>query len=363
MPDFASSSSGASFHIVTPRGVPLLNLSYNGALYWCGNVSRARGFPSLNFFAVLRDPDFAAQHYDPYSPLAVDLSHALGALFAALLALTLLFVLWLQHRAPAFYTYFLTVPCFLSLCVFRVVYCFALPSLVWVDRSLASFVVFELPTFLYFTALSCLLLSFLGVLRFFHPSVADSSRWLLYVVLLSVWCLFVAVVVSDASLLGASSACPGRIPPTTHDAALRDLSIAYQSILIFFTVFQVLFLVAVVSLIFRSTAAAHPDAASALMSLRELIRDCALVSGGFLARCILLIVYWSADLDSSVYVFLTLFFTEVCIIPLFFCSWIPRLNRPASISTAASTSSLKLSDLLWDSSKNSSHGTKSTKSI
>lgn len=117
---------------------------------------------------------------------------------------------------------------------------------------------------------------------------------------------------------------------------MRALSIAYQSIVICFCFALTVGLCFVTALLVRNTTATHGSLRRSLSALREILKDSLTIAIGFITRCILFIIYLSLDLDSSVFIFITLLITEVCVICLLNWFWILRtLNRPHLVSSGS----------------------------
>ena len=282
--------------------------------------------PSVRFFPIvtLSSEDMAAaSKSSAYSSSDAALIYTLGALYSVVLAVVFvhfafLFVNWRMGliQLPM---YWYSALFFLLLCVFRVVFMFAYPSGVWDANQTADFVVFELPTFFYFTSVVIILYALSGLYRSLGLlSVGNSAftvlRWMsaaLAVFLVICWLLFISVAISvgviDSS--SSSSACPGRaITSGASNNEIRQLSIAYQSIII------ALALILALAFLFIAIYLSSLTSLSSNPKLRSMIICAVAITFGFLARCILFLIILSLDFVSTIYMFLTLIFTEIVVI-------------------------------------------------
>lgn len=103
--------------------------------------------------------------------------------------------------------------------------------------------------------------------------------------------------------------CPGRASPSYDEMSsdIRTLTITYQSIMIVITAFLVGIFVFFTALLMQ--AATIKKTASYIMTVGGII------SFSFFLRCILFVILLALDITSSVYLFITLFITEV--LPMF----------------------------------------------
>ena len=151
---------------------------------------------------------------------------------------------------------------------------------------------------------------------------------------------------SQSSLVNAE--CPGRAPPidSSVSAQIRDLSIAYQSIVITITV--VFIILMLISALIATRKAGH----SAVY--RRMIAFCVVAGVGLLARCILFIIILAADFSSGIYMFITLNCTEIFVM-LIICFLFPSFRSAMRNSLSLSFNSGSRSSSRERSSPHSSH--------
>lgn len=332
VPDFGAAFTSTLGVVVVPMGLAVQAAIIDGQDFWCSEVTGDQlvGLPTL--FAVHRVSDYKEGSFDQYTSSEVAMSYTLGALFLVVIGAALIFAMqWLSDGKFKFFVYLIAVPLFLCLAVFRVVYCFALPSGTWADNAVAGFIVFELPSFLYFSACCLVALSLVDIVACFWKNFQFRARMVILVLLVCAWCLFVAVAIADGVLQhqdNEQSPCPGRVASSTDiNSKLRALSIAYQSILISLTLLLTVFMLYLLALVFRSAMVAHTNAAEALLSLKEMLKDGLSISFAFLTRCVLFIVYLSVNLSSTTYIFVTLLVTEVLLIIFLLVVWMLRFSN------------------------------------
>ena len=150
-----------------------------------------------------------------------------------------------------------------------------------------------------------------------------------------VWCLFavVAIVYLEVILKDneATSECPGRVEAKSNiDDQTRTLSIIYQSIVIVFTFFLAIVFFYSSWCLFRLTQKGlfflfsfiknkQKQNSSLTNNLIEtqastfVFRLGAILVTAFVAWCILFMILLAMDFTSAVYLFCTLFFTEVSV--------------------------------------------------
>jgi len=163
--------------------------------------------------------------------------------------------------------------------------------------------------------------------------------------ILFVWIVFAIVAIVYAEVIleedPEESACPGRVASSTDniEQSTRKLSVAYQSVVIFFSfVLALLFLISTV----RLTRMAKNMSKAKMFAIRE----GSLIVFTFLLRSVLFIIILAVDFASSIYMFITLFITEVLLIFLseLFFNWhvatsIAKALAPGGKSTSSSHSS------------------------
>lgn len=322
---------GFSFDLVqvVPAGLQLEQrlglIQGNKVTEWCARVDFSNVHSDLTVFVVAREPNYQSGSSEAFSESEIAMSYTLGAVYSVLLAL-------IVGASLYFYTirfaplYIFSLVWFFCLCVFRLVYAFALPSGTWSNTE-ASYVVFELPTFFYFSALILCMWSLMRVLVTLVPTTPRFWKPALIISFILVWLLFIAVAIAVGVLANQSdtSPCPGRVAASdTLATQLQNLSIAYQSIVIaFIFAFSLASLFAVGALV-RSTSASTSSFSKNLNALKEVLKDSLTFSLGFLVRSILFLVYLAADLSSTPYIFVTLLVTEVLVIFLLLCYWLLR---------------------------------------
>jgi hypothetical protein len=314
-----------------------------GFLLLCGAVGPLSQV--AYFFPIIIENTTTATDSADYSATTQGLVYTLAGLYVLAFALLTLhfgvisyfYLRGVLQHVPHFYYALIFLQ---LLCIFRIVYLFAFPSGVWDDQQEANFVIFELPTFFYFTAFGLLLYhlfhSFKAV-SVYSQSLPASVRFLPYAVvilLVLAWGLFVAVAIAVAIIDGQStaSACPGRVgsSSTSVNQQITNLSIAYQSIVITFALMLALGFALCIVFLLRTR----------INSIRQRVFFAALLSSvicalGFLARCVLFLIILSVDFTSTVYMFVTLFLTEVVVILLVSGCFASIHSNQISYSTAS----------------------------
>ncbi|MDP2439475.1 MAG: hypothetical protein Q8P67_27320, partial [archaeon] len=118
------------------------------------------------------------------------------------------------------------------------------------------------------------------------------------------------------------SPCPGRVASeSTIDTKIRNLSIAYQSIVITFIFLLALSFFLSASMLVKNVSRAHKSVKRAISILKELFKSTITIVLGFLLRCILFLIILAADFESSIYMFITLVITEIIVILLISILW------------------------------------------
>jgi len=153
-----------------------------------------------------------------------------------------------------------------------------------------------------------------------------------------VWSLWIIVTVVYAEAIlnqGLDvSACPGRVPDSyvRENHNIRTLAIVYQTIIITITFILALVFFYYAYLLF--SASKHISRAKRFV----------LIVGGvlvfsFLLRCILFIIVLSLDLKSAVYMFITLFITEILMMMVIALQFTLKVVRTAHSSLSSSSNS------------------------
>ena len=252
--------------------------------------------------------------------------------------------------------YTFSLPFLAIICVFRMVYFFAYPSGTWESNQLANFVVFELPTFIYFTAASIILYAISRPIRLLAATYASVAFVCSVLFVVLIWLLFIATVVAEHFLAdtSSSSACPGRIPYDTSSISqqVRTLSLVYQSLIILFILLQtLLFMFYIFNLLKVST----------LAPLKNVLISSLTIVTGLIARSLLFIIYLAVDFVSTYYVFFTLLCVEIFVFVILTCYWSYiryyqfQDAAPGSRSRSKFTPSGKYSGASSSSPKSSSH--------
>jgi len=197
---------------------------------------------------------------------------------------------------------------FLALCVFRAVFLFGYPSELF--GALSEFVVFEIPTFLLFTAVIVCIYFWKVIVHMHEFQFKHDDRLVVALGILFVWSLWVIVTVVYAKVIlddtSGSTPCAGRVPISysKQESNTRKLAIAYQAVIIAitFTLSSIFFYFTIVLV----------RVSQRLSSAKQFI----IIVGGiicfcFLMRCIFFIIVLSADFVSNIYMFIVLFLTEV----------------------------------------------------
>lgn len=198
------------------------------------------------------------------------------------------------------------------LCIFRICYLFIFPS---GDFSLlAEYVVFEIPTFILFTIIIVILGTWENMRKggMFDKGVSGPTIAMIIGVTF-VWIVFIIVTAVDGTVIIDKEAeepvCKGRVAASTKDIedATRNLSVAYQSLVIFGCF--------VLSLMFFASTMMFAKSAPGESTLKSMIvRIGSLFCAVFFLRCVLFIIILAAEFSSSIYMFITIFLTEVLLI-------------------------------------------------
>jgi len=203
---------------------------------------------------------------------------------------------------------------FVVLCIFRIVFLFMLVQGEFEDDSLAEYALFEIPTFILFT----IVIMANGFWRklsrksAFFVNDTDMQLWVMVgIAIFLIWLLYAVVLIiySEVILDGfdEESPCPGRVAASNKDQedATRTLSIVYQSVVIFIT-----FILA--CMFWYSSYKLFKMTSKGVSRAKQFIfRIGALIVSAFMLRCILFLIILAADFESSIYMFITLFLTEV----------------------------------------------------
>ena len=223
---------------------------------------------------------------------------------------------------------------FLIECVFRASFMFLYPSGTFEYDPLSQFVVFEIPTFLLFSAVIVAIYAWVTIVSFdiskdsFHRNIG------LVLSLIFVWSLWIIVTVVYAEVILANnsgySPCVGRVPLSysTQESDTQTLTIIYQSIIIAIT-----FLLVCVFFIY--TLKLFQTAKRTSSSKQFVMVVGGVINIAFLVRCILFLILLSASIVSSVYLFITLMVTEV--LPMSFLLVQFNYRRIAELSSSATT--------------------------
>ena len=221
------------------------------------------------------------------------------------------------------------------LCIFRIIFMFGYPNALFENNELAEFVVFEIPTFLLF---SVVIISIYFWKRLVKKGFFISSSNTLQVViglgLAGVWSLWIVVTIVYSEVILAEdgeSPCPGRVAPSydEQEEDTRTLTIVYQSLIISVTfVLASIFCYYSYSLIKQTKNLSHH-------------KRFVMVIGGvivlsFFLRCILFIIVLAVEFKSSIYMFVTLFITEVLVTFFLQLQFNSSFFRPLT-STSSST--------------------------
>ena len=320
------------YDTIVPLGISNIKLGVNReeigikleAEFWCAVVNHRmipRGDDVIRVFPVYRSEKFREKSGDIYSDRAKALVYTLGALYLVDLVLLLVFIgvlgyeLYTSKKDAPVVAWIAII--FIILCIFRVVFCFLWAGEKLNDNEVAEYVMFEIPTFLLFTTV-ILCIGFWRKLSkknsFFFNAADKSLRFLVLLGVSLVWIMFIVVAVVYAEVVlkdnNPESDCPGRVPADNSDLedATRTLSVAYQSIIIFFTfVLGIMFFYSSYKL-FKITSKGVTDAKKFIFRLG------ALIVSSFMLRCVFFIILLAADFTSDIYLFIVLLLTEVIMI-------------------------------------------------
>jgi hypothetical protein len=156
--DFGYSSESNDY--IIPLKWNITQELYEGNfIYWCSDVS----FPDsphengrIQLFPIWRMKDFESQNDEYYSDQAVDLVYTLGACYCLDLLLLSFYVIFIVITVRKMRKNIPVVAwiamIFCIVCIFRIVFCFMWPSGGFVNKPVAQYAVFEIPTFLLFSA-------------------------------------------------------------------------------------------------------------------------------------------------------------------------------------------------------------------
>ena len=342
--------SDSSLDIITPLGISSLiterRISSDSSTFWCADVSldmiptEERGI--YRVYPIAEMEDYEDQEEDYVDNTTEVLCYILGAFYIVDFFLLVLFFFILVRELSISKKSIPVVAwlgvIFIILCVFRIVYLFAYPNGVFEDEELAEFVVFEIPTFLLFTAVFLCIFFWRNLAQkknfFGFEKGSRANRFLVGGSVFSVWMLFLVVTVVYSEVIldkgEEESDCPGRVGSTSSlEDDSRILSIVYQSIII-----TVTFLLAVV--FFQSSYVLFRQSSKGVSSAKHFIfRMGVIVVCSFFLRCIFFIILLAAEFTSSIYMFIVLMITEVLMIFLIHLLFNMRYYR-SFFSTGAS---------------------------
>ena len=328
MRDFGYSDSSES-EVIIPLGIEsdiIERRVSDFSVFWCANLTLKK-IPTTEdegvyqLFPIVEMEDYNKQEEDYTDETTKVLCYVLGSFYLVDFFLLVLFFIILvkdiQRTDSSIPLVSWLGVIFMVLCIFRVVFLFSYPNAVFEDEELAEFVVFEIPTFLLFTAVFfCIFLwrnlaqkkNFFGFAR-----GSRSNQLLIGSCLISVWMLFMVVTIVYSEVIleegEQESECPGRVAATSSiEEDSRVLSIVYQSIII-----TVTFLLAVV--FFQSSYVLFRQSSKGVSDAKYFIfRIGAIIVSSFFLRCIFFIILLAAEFTSSIYMFIVLMITEVFMI-------------------------------------------------
>lgn len=338
--DFGSPT--ADFESITPLGVKNIKReNIESSVYWCATIGRKYLIDddgkSVSFFPIYVREDAETYDEDPYDHQTTSLVYTLGACYCLDLVLILIYLAVIgknyaaSNRAIPLVTWIAVI--FGIVCIFRICFCFIYPDGGFEDNQLAEYVVFEIPTFLLFTAVILAIALFMRLSKksTFDFKGADKKIWTAGLIACAVvWSLFIIVTVVYAEVIleeESENVCPGRAPEdnSKQEDDARTLSIVYQTIVIFLTLCFALFFLRSAVKLFMMTKSGASNAK------RFIFRIGSVIVVAFLLRCVLFLVLLAIDLTSDIYLFITLMLTEVLMILLIALEFNQRFyNRLAS---------------------------------
>jgi len=298
---------------------------------WCGELSLKRGRTVL--FPVVLLENWEDTENSNLSSGEVALMYCSGAFYAALALATIIFFLPIKGRYTVAANYVVFVFC-LGLAVIRSIYFFLVAAgvLGTSGEGSADYVLIELPTFFYMSAVGMVALSFAFFLlrRGGERQVHEGVFWAATLVFNGlIYLLFVVVVILMETLpSGDTKLCGGRIViPGDDDSTIRTLRIVYKSIvgvcaLIIFL--GILFFGLKIWLKIRSST----------------VLQAILISFGLLCNCISFLIYYAIN-DPSPYFVISLYFTEI--LPLLALVFLLSPLRKKQGGTAKATGSFRTS--------------------
>jgi len=319
--DFGTSTS--SYEYIVPAGLQKVNVQDLGtAQFWCSRVEyddvAVDPDGVVRLFPIYRERDYEDQDEEYVSYRTKVLMYVLGCFYAVDLCL---FIFYFAHKAEIGkrsqkrrQIAFPLSALFFVLCVFRICFMFMYPNGVFYQEPLSEFVVFEIPTFLLFTMVIISIGFWKSLSNRTHFFVKD-SKFLVYVGVVLVWCLWIVVTVVYSEVVlesdSGESPCVGRVPDNNDELEenTRILTIVYQSIIVAVT----FFLAAIFSFYTRKLLAAAKN----ISRVKKFILFIGgLITFSFLIRCILFVIILAVEFTSSIYMFIALFLTEVMLMLL-----------------------------------------------
>ena len=322
------------------------------AQYWCisdfslndipYDLDAETGYYSIRVYPIVVQTDYQDPEFLYVSSKTLDLMYTLGVSYCVVFSIFVIYVLGiLIFGGYAPMPFFISI-LFLCVCVFRACFMFMYPNAIFDGNPLAEYIVFEIPTFLLFSVV-IISIGFWKRLAGKKDQVfLEKSTNMIIIIsagLFFVWSLWIIITVVYAEAIlnqGVdASDCPGRVPDSYERESdnIRTLAIVYQAIIITITFILTVVFFYYAFLLF--SASKHISRAKRFV----LIVGGVLV-GSFLLRCILFIIVLSLDLKSAVYMFITLFITEVLMMLVIALQFTMKVLRTAHSSmTGASDSS------------------------
>ena len=321
--------SDSSLSVITPLSVSsdiTERRATDSSVFWCANLTlkkvptEERG--TYRLYPIITLEDYEDHDEDYVDKTTKVLCYVLASFYVVdFFLLTLFFFILVRDIMRSTRKTMPTVAwlgvIFMIVCIFRIVYLFAYPNGTFEDEELADFVVFEIPTFLLFTAVILCIFIWRNLAQkknfFGFAKGSLANRVLIGSSLFAVWMLFLVVVVIYSEVIlekgEEESDCPGRVASTNSlEDDSRTLSIVYQSIII-----TVTFLLAVV--FFHSSYVLFKQSSKGVSEAKQFIfRLGAIIVVAFLLRCVFFIILLAAEFTSSIYMFIVLMITEVFMI-------------------------------------------------
>ena len=287
----------------------------------------------LRFFPISRYSDAQDRRIALYDTEDLTLMRVLLAFYAVGLACTLFFLLVVlrevfRGRAAAPLPAIGWIGVLLvMMAVFRIAYLALLSEGRLDGEPTTEFIIFEIPTFVFVTIVIIVLALFVSPMDTVHAKASGSTlgrTWKMAaagIVLLWLVFMIVVVVYTQAILTDAATAspCPGRVPPNNEavEENTRILSLVYQCVIYSAS------LMLVCLVLFSSQRLVQKTAGHDGRIAQYVLRILLCVAVPFTARCVLFLVALAIEIESGVYMFVTLFCTEVvmmCALSLFLCN-------------------------------------------